>query len=83
MIIEAQNEDQTIDVVINPVNVLLILIEEWRMSIGVPHYSPIMGGYWMRHGEGRSFERVRLATRQEIIQNEAFYTMLDLTNELY
>lgn len=82
MIIEAQNEDQTIDVVINPVNVLLILIEEWRMSIGVPHYSPIMGGYWMRHGLD-CHERVRLATRQEIIQNEAFYTMLDLTNELY
>lgn len=79
----AQFGQTTIDVVINPANVLLQLMEAWKLSIGVPHYSVIKAGYWMRHGAGRDFERARLASREEIIQNDAFYTMLDISTDLY
>lgn len=77
MIIEAKvaKSEQTIDVIIEPFDVLVDLSCDWRVSIGVDKNSPIMGGYWMRE-VGDEFEnayiRIRLATRDEIVQFDAF-----------
>jgi hypothetical protein len=88
MIISAsRNEGETtVDVIINPTNVMLQMLEDWKASIGVPHNSPIHGGYWMRGGNELRygpFERIRLATREEIEQEKAIYNVLDLMTDLY
>ncbi len=85
MIVEAK-QTKTIDVVIDPMKVLIQMWYEWRESIGVPRNSPVFGGYWMESTgpEGAEvWSRLRLASREEILTFEAFKQLLDVSAKLY
>lgn len=83
----------TVDVKIDVFDVLCQLSQDWRLSIGVDGDSPLMAGYWMRViplevGEGDlheefKYERIRLATHQEIIRMEAFKNITEYTVRLF
>lgn len=85
MILDVRNVDhQTMSAVIDPFNVLIQLSKNWRISIGVGYNSPIMGGYWMKVEGGPypsqlNYTRIRLATRDEIVQFEAFKNITTYT----
>lgn len=87
MIIEASREidggHEMVDVVVDPFNVLVELSKEWRLSIGVQSHSPIMGGYWMTSGLNPPYNRIRLATREEIVRFEAFKEITAYTATLF
>jgi len=88
MIVEAQRPvlGQVVDVVIEPFNVLIELSKDWRVSIGVPANSPIMGGYWMKDESGKGlgpYTRIRLAEREEIVRFDAIKNVTELTATLY
>lgn len=84
MIIEAfiPPKNVPIDVIVDPFQIVCTLSQDWRLSIGVQSNSPIMGGYWMGDesldGSG-PFTRIRLATRDEIVQFEAFKLVTQYT----
>jgi hypothetical protein len=85
VIVEAK-QTKTIDVVIDPMKVLIQMWYEWRESIGVPRNSPVFGGYWMESTgpEGAEvWSRLRLASREEILTFEAFKQLLDVSAKLY
>lgn len=83
MIIECHRyTDHNMSVVIDPFEVLCQLSQDWRTSIGVERNSPIMGGYWMT-SNGRAIERIRLATRDEIIRFDAIKNVTELTATFY
>lgn len=84
MIIEAkrQDSDTNINVVISPFDVLCEMSKDWRRSLGLQYFAPILGGYWMRHELNESsdtgaYVRERLATREEILQMDAFKLLTD------
>lgn len=80
MIIEA-TQTKTIDVVIDPLKVIVQMWYDWRESVNVPRNSPVFGGYWMESTgeEGKEvWSRLRLATRDEIITFEAFKVMMNI-----
>ena len=84
MIIEAKNTygDGPIDVVISPFDVLCEMSKDWRISLGLQSFAPILGGYWMRHEHDETndtgrYIRERLATREEILQMDAFKLLTD------
>lgn len=93
MIVSAKrkNADTTVDVIIDPFEVLCQISQDWRTSIGVERNSPIMGGYWMRafidySAGGKQevrYERIRLATRDEIIRFDAIQNVTGLTTTFY
>lgn len=86
MIVEAK-QTKTIDVVIDPMKVLIQMWYDWRESIDVPRNSPVFGGYWMTaEGDIKGQEvwsRLRLATREEIVTFEAFKQLLDVSAKMY
>lgn len=95
MIVQATREfdggHENIDVSIDPFNILCELSQDWRTSIGVERNSPLMGGYWMRgfidYSAGNKqevgYERIRLATHDEIIRFEAIKNVTELTATFY
>ena len=85
MIVEAK-QTQTIDVVIDPMKVLIQMWWDWRESIDVPRNSPVFGGYWMESigEEGQEvWSRLRLATRDEILAFESFKHLIDIAAKMY
>jgi hypothetical protein len=66
MIIEAK-QVKTIDVVVDPINVLIETINFWRDSQGIPQAAVIKAGYWMIDES-----RLRLATVHEMETMDAF-----------
>lgn len=84
MIVEA-TQTKTIDVVIDPLKVIVQMWYEWRESINVPRNSPVFGGYWMEStgDEGQEvWSRLRLATRDEIVTFEAFKQMMEIAAKI-
>lgn len=84
MIIEA-TQTKTIDVVIDPLKVIVQMWYDWRESIEVPRNSPVFGGYWMESTGDEGLEvwsRLRLATRDEIITFEAFKQMMEIAAKI-
>ena len=86
MILEVK-QIQTIDVVIDPLKVVIQLWYGWRESIEVPRNSPVFGGYWMESKPDETglevWSRLRLATRDEIVTFEAFKQMMEVATKLY
>ena len=85
MIIEA-TQTKKIDVVIDPLKVVVQMSQDWRESINVPRTVPIFGGYWMSPAGDEGVEvwsRLRLATRDEIVTFEAFKQMMEVAAKLY
>lgn len=89
MIVEATDlyGDDTTEMIIDPFEVMCSISRDWRISIGVNSNSPIMGGYWMSVamtalGE-YAYERIRLATREEIIHFEALKDITTLVAKFY
>lgn len=85
MIIEA-TQTKVIDVVVDPLKVVIQLWYDWRERVGVPRNSPVFGGYWMESKGEEGFEvwsRLRLATRDEILTFEAFKQMMEVAAKLY
>lgn len=85
MIIEAKRHNETnVLVEIDPFDVLCELSCDWRESIGVPRLSPLMGGYWMKYErcDHGPYTRIRLATREEIVQFEALKHITEYTATL-
>lgn len=83
MIVEA-TQTTTIDVVVDPLKVIVQLWFDWRESINVPRNSPVFGGYWMEStgDEGQEvWSRLRLATREEIVTFEAFKQMMEIAGK--
>lgn len=97
MIVEARpnkSTDHTMNVVIDVFDVFDVMCQlssDWRTSIGVERNSPLMGGYWMRgfidySAGGKQeviYERIRLATRDEIIRFESIKNVTELTAIFY
>lgn len=94
MIVEARpnkSTDHTMNVVIDVFDVMCQLSSDWRTSIGVERNSPLMGGYWMRgfidySAGGKQevrYERIRLATRDEIVRFDAIKNITELTATFY
>ena len=84
MIVEA-TQTKTIDVVIDPLKVIVQMWYDWRESINVPRNSPVFGGYWMEStgDEGQEiWSRLRLATRDEIVTFEAFKQMMEIAAKI-
>lgn len=84
MIIEA-TQTKVIDVVIDPLKVIIQMWYDWRESVNVPRNSPVFGGYWMESSgdEGQEvWSRLRLATRDEILTFEAFKQMMEVAAKL-
>lgn len=86
MIVEAK-QTKTIDVVIDPMKVLIQMWYEWRESVNVPRNSPVFGGYWMKSthdDEGQEvWSRLRLATRDEILAFESFKHLINIAAKMY
>lgn len=87
MIIEVtQTQTKTMDVVIDPLKVIVQMWYDWRESIGVPRNSPVFGGYWMESkddGTGLDiWSRLRLATRDEIVTFESFKQMMEIAAKM-
>lgn len=84
MIVEA-TQTKTIDVVIDPLKVIVQMWYDWRESINVPRNSPVFGGYWMEStgDEGQEvWSRLRLATRDEIVTFESFKQMMEIAAKI-
>lgn len=91
MIVEASRTRKSgvvekVNVVIDVFDVICQLSSDWRLSIGVDGNSPIMGGYWMQvtgDVDKPIYNRLRLATREEIIRMDAFKNITEYTVRLF
>lgn len=63
------------DLLVNPANLIQSMAESWRMSIAVPYDAVIKAGYWTKYSDN---QRVRLATRDEIVQYNALITTMGI-----
>lgn len=74
----------TVDIEIDPFEVLCQVSKDWRLSIGVALDSVIMGGYWMYYDSvDDTHTRIRLATRDEIVRFDAIKNVTELTATFY
>ena len=84
MIVQGQKV-QTIDVEIDPVSFLHDLEEAWRTMCRLPIDADLKAGYWVREeraGHDAETVRIRLATQKEMLQYNAFETVLEIARDM-
>ena len=83
MIVSAWRGNEVVDVAINPTTVILQLHTAWLLNCGQKLGDRVgKCGYWQRSAANWQMENIRLATKEEIKQSQAFAKMIEITHSL-